>query len=159
MPHRARVDLTADTPGEHVSNLIFTSGNGWLIWYMFAGRAIESIDGAAVGQLLDFHYTSRVCLTGPVQPERQVSDLPHANIVGLGSFFELQGAHTLVVQLRKRLLSLQNAFVHHPEFRRSLQLLRLVAAPGLRKVPVSFVTNALVCLHIMMGCILQGAPC
>ena len=138
---------------------------------MRAGRSVDTIDEAAVGQLLDHDYTSRVCLTGPVRPQRRTSNLPQLDIVGLGSYFELQGAHTLVVQLRKRLLSLQKGFVHHPEFSRGLQLLRLVAAPGLGKVNVAigvwYVLSSISCDTVslvavcveMLSCILHKVPC
>lgn len=104
---------------------------------MPAGRAAETIGKTAVGQILDQNYKSQVCLTGPAQTRRRLADLPQQEIVGLGDFFKLQGAHTLVVQLRKRLLKLQKGFVQHAEFTRGLQLLRLVAAPGLGKVSVA----------------------
>ena len=136
---------------------------------MRAGRAVETRDEAAVGQL-DHDYTSRVCLTGPAQPHRRSSNLPQLDIVGLGSYFELQGAHTLVVQLRKRLLSLQKGFVHHPEFSWGLHLLRLVAAPGLGKVNVAIgfwyvllsmvVVKSLVAVCVeILSCILHHVPC
>lgn len=104
---------------------------------MPAGRASDTIDKTAVGQILDQKYKPQVCLNGHAQTQQPLADLPQQEIVGLGDFFKLQGTHTLVVQLRKRLLKLQKGFVQHAEFTRGLQLLRLVAAPGLGKVSVA----------------------
>lgn len=49
-------------------------------------------------------------------------------------YTSLQGYDSLVKQVWRRLRQLQSAFVSSTDFERSLQLLRLVAAPGLGKV-------------------------
>lgn len=60
----------------------------------------------------------------------------------LGQYTSLQGYDSLIKQVWRRLRRLQCSFISGADFERSLQLLRLVAAPGLGKV----------LLHAKQGC-------
>ena len=50
------------------------------------------------------------------------------------SFFPLEGFDEVVKQMLRRLLKLNSSFIPNNMFMKSLQLLRLVAAPGMGKV-------------------------
>ena len=92
----------------------------------------------AVRHLLVEQYTSMIQLRGPGSPKKRQESLPLPNaygtIPGIGSFLGLQGYETVAQQIYGRLLRLNTGFSYSPAFTRSLQLLRVVAAPGLGKV-------------------------
>ena len=75
---------------------------------------------------------------GPGSLGKREANLPvpnaKGNIPGIGSFLGLQGFGTAVQQMYARLLRLNTGFEDSPTFLRGLQLLRVVAAPGLGKV-------------------------
>ncbi len=103
-----------------------------------ADASIQHLGQEAVRRLLVEQYTSIFQLRGPGSPGKQEENLPvpnvHGNITGIGSFLGLQGFETVVQQIYGRLLRLNTGFFDSPAFTRSLQLLRVVAAPGLGKV-------------------------
>jgi len=103
-----------------------------------ADASIQHLGQEAVRRLLVEQYTSIFQLHGPGSPGKREENLPvpnvHGNITGIGSFLGLQGFETVVQQVYGRLLRLNTGFFDSPAFTRSLQLLRVVAAPGLGKV-------------------------
>ena len=58
----------------------------------------------------------------------------HHHITAFGTYFGLAGYNAIAQQLYQRLLCLHNGFCDSPQFTRSLQLLRQVAALGVGKV-------------------------
>ena len=100
--------------------------------------SIKHVGQEAVRRMLAEQYTSTFQLHGPGSPEKRQDNLPspdaYGNITGIGSFLGLQGYETVVQQIYRRLLRLNIGFSDSPAFTRSLQLLRIVAAPGLGKV-------------------------
>jgi len=103
-----------------------------------ADAPIQHLGQEAVRRLLVERYTSTFQLHGPGSLGKRKENLPapnvHGNIKGIGSFFRLQGFETVVQQIYGQLLRLNTGFFDSPAFLRSLQLLRVVAAPGLGKV-------------------------
>ena len=96
-----------------------------------------------VRRLLLDNYTSDFQLRsfqlhGSALPEKRTADLPlpdsSGNISAFGTCFGLEGFDAVVQQVYRRLLCLHIGFHDSSQFTRSLQLLRLVAAPGLGKV-------------------------
>lgn len=59
------------------------------------------------------------------------------NIDGIGTFFDLQGYGGIAQQVYRQLATMHNSIQDSTPFQESLQLLRLVAAPGLGKVGVA----------------------
>jgi hypothetical protein len=55
-------------------------------------------------------------------------------ISGVGSYFQLAGYARVVDQVLQALWALEGGFIFEDDFVRGLQLLRLVAAPGMGKV-------------------------
>ena len=110
-----------------------------------ADASIQHLGREAVRRLLVKQYTSVFQMCGPGSPGKREENLPSPNIFGtiasIGSFLGLQGYETVVQQMYRRLLRLNTGFFDSPTFLRSLQLLRVVAAPGLGKVGMQ---------HIMM---------
>ena len=105
---------------------------------MRAGASHEPLGTEQVRQLLVDTYISAFQLSSSVLPRKRVADLPlpdsFGNITAFGTFFGLEGFDAIVRQVYRRLLRLHIGFHDSPQFTRSLQLLRLVAAPGLGKV-------------------------
>lgn len=116
-----------------------------------AGPAMESSHGCYGGLLgenqvrclLVESYTSEFQLRNfkscrSRQSEKRSAELPppdrHGKISAFGSFFGLEGFDAVVRQVHRALLRLHIGVEDTSEFARSLQLLRLVAAPGLGKV-------------------------
>lgn len=100
--------------------------------------SIQHLGQEAVRRLLVAQYSSIFQLPGPGSPGKRQENLPspnvHGNITGIGSYLGLQGYETVVQQIYRRLLRLNTGFFDSDVFIRSLQLLRIVAAPGLGKV-------------------------
>ncbi len=106
-----------------------------------ADASIQHLGQEAVRRLLVEQYTSIFQLRGLGSPGKREENLlvpkfmaTNGNITGIGSFLGLQGFETVVQQIYGRLLRLNTGFFDSPAFTRSLQLLRVVAAPGLGKV-------------------------
>ena len=98
----------------------------------------EHLDKEQVRCLLVNKYTSGFRLRGSHSSEKRAADLPlpdsFGNISALGTFFGLEGFDAVAQQVYRRLLRLHIGFHDSVQFTRSLQLLRLVATPGLGKV-------------------------
>ncbi len=110
------------------------------IWLFRSGAdaPIQHLGQEAVRRLLVEQYTSTFQLHGPGSLGKREENLPapnvHGNITGIGSFLGLQAFDTIVQQIYSGLLRLNTGFFDLPVFMRSLQLLWVVAAPGLGKV-------------------------
>lgn len=100
--------------------------------------ATEHVGTKQVRRLLLDNYTSGFQLHGSALHEKRAADLPlpdsSGNISAFGTCFGLEGFDAVVQQVHRRLLRLHIGFHDSSQFTRSLQLLRLVAAPGLGKV-------------------------
>ncbi|KAL3156272.1 hypothetical protein ABBQ32_012545 [Trebouxia sp. C0010 RCD-2024] len=105
-----------------------------------ADASIQHLGQEAVRRLLVEQYPSIFQLHGPGSLGKRQENFPlpnvYGNITGIGSFLGLQGYETVVQQIYRRLLRLNTGFFDSPAFARSLQLLRIVAAPGLGKSTV-----------------------
>lgn len=77
-------------------------------------------------------------MRGSEPSEKRAAELPLPDIAGkisaFGTYFGLEGFDAVVQQMHRQLLRLSIAFDDSVQFLRSLQLLRVVAAPGLGKV-------------------------
>lgn len=117
------------------ANLLLTE-----MWLFGSGAdaSIQHLGQEAVRRLLVEQYSSIFQLHGPGSLGKRQENFPlpnvYGNITGIGSFLGLQGYETVVQQIYRRLLRLNTGFFDSPAFARSLQLLRIVAAPGLGKV-------------------------
>ncbi|KAL8794088.1 MAG: hypothetical protein Q9182_007636 [Xanthomendoza sp. 2 TL-2023] len=79
-------------------------------------------------------------MRGSEPSEKRAAELPLPDIAGkisaFGTYFGLEGFGAVVQQMHRQLLRLSIAFDDSVQFLRSLQLLRVVAAPGLGKSTV-----------------------
>ena len=79
-------------------------------------------------------YQAHFSKVGPALPPLREGTIGSGRVYPLGSFFPLEGFDEVVKQMLRRLLKLNSSFIPDNMFMKTLQLLRLVAAPGMGKV-------------------------
>ena len=100
---------------------------------------LPPLDLHAARLLLLQDYQAYFSKDGPALPRSREATIDlqapsPRSIYPLGSFFPLEGFDEVVKQMLRCLLKLNSSFDPNSMFLNSLQLLRLVAAPGMGKV-------------------------